>query len=101
MKRVASDNPPQYMGPVYFYGHNCVFARDQSEYQPLPCYYERDASGTVISCWKVRRWTDRIRFLFTGCVYVTQLTFNRGLQPQMVQVESPFRLHSDAAVKPK
>lgn len=69
------------MKPVEFVGQNCVYAKDQKEYMPLPALKCQD--GEVISCW-VGGFMDRIRFLFNGCLYVSVQTFNNPLQPLFV-----------------
>ncbi len=74
------------MKPVSFKGNNIIFAEDQPEYLPLPAC--RSDQGEVLTCWKLSYW-ERIKVLFTGRVWCTQLTFNRPLQPQMLQVLTP------------
>ena len=77
------------MKPVEFPEHNAVLAKDQPQYHPLPVY--RDQFGLVVSCWKLTRW-ERIKLLFSGRIWLMQLTFNEPLQPQLPQLESPFDL---------
>ena len=75
------------MHPVPFKEMNMVFAKDQPEYEELPGY--RDQDGMVISCWTAS-WRERVWFFLFGRVWVSILTFNRPLQPIMLQVEYPF-----------
>lgn len=75
------------MKPIEFKEHNIVYAKDQPEYLPLPVY--KDESGQVISCWKLS-FKERLSVLFSGKVWLRQLTFNQALQPQSVHTESPF-----------
>lgn len=75
------------MHPIPFPEQNCVYAKDQPEYLPLPAH--RAADGEVISCWKFT-WWERIKILFFGKLWLRQLTFNSPLQPQRPQVERPF-----------
>lgn len=75
------------MKPIEFPEHNAVLAKDQPQYQPLPVF--RDQFGLVVSCWKLTRW-ERIKLLFTGRLWLMQLTFGEPLQPQLPQLESPF-----------
>ena len=74
------------MKPVTFKEQNTVYAKDQKEYLPLPVY--KDAQGTIVSCWKMT-FKERIKFLFTGKVYVSLMTFNMPLQPQHVTITPP------------
>lgn len=63
-----------------------VYAKDQSEYLPLPTYKQED--GTVLSRWHCT-WRERLRILLTGDVYLWQLTFNQPLQPVNVEAFAP------------
>lgn len=71
---------------VDFEETNIVFAENQPEYQRLPAC--RDVEGTVLTCWRLSFW-ERIKLIFTGRIWCMQLTFNRPLQPQLLQVEKP------------
>ena len=68
------------MQPVEFHGQNVVFAKDQPEYLPLPAFRNDSPEGEVISCWKLS-FTERIRILFTGKLWVSMMTFNKPLTP--------------------
>lgn len=74
------------MKPIRFDEVNCVYAENQPEYLPLPVH--KTGSGEVISCWKLTLW-ERIKVLFTGCVWYDVLTFNQPLQPQLPMIEKP------------
>ena len=63
-----------------------VYAKDQPEYQPLPVF--RFDDGTVLTRWRLTFW-ERLRVLWTGNVYLWQLTFNRPLQPVMLEASKP------------
>jgi len=76
------------MKPIDFKGSNCNYAESQDEYLTLPAYKHGDDSGAVSSCWKFSI-LERIKILFTGKVYLTLLTFNKPLTPQLLQVYSP------------
>ena len=65
---------------------NILFAKDQIEYLKLPAH--KTEEGIVTSCW-VFSFTERIKLLFTGRVYVRMLTFNKPLQPLVVTVHKP------------
>jgi len=63
-----------------------VYAKDQPEYQPLPAWKSED--GTVLTRWRLT-WRERLRLLFTGDLYVFLSTFNKPLQPILIQTERP------------
>jgi hypothetical protein len=65
--------------PIYFKEVNYEYAKNQSEYLTLPSYRTKD--GIVTSCWKLNLF-ERIKLLFNGKIFVSQMTFNRPLQPQ-------------------
>ncbi len=74
------------MKPVYFAGHNFVFAEHQPEYIPLPAYrVPNDPTFRVVFCWKLS-FLERLKVLFTGVIWHQVLTFNKPLQPQLLQV---------------
>lgn len=76
------------MKPVAFKEQNCVYAKDQPQYQQLPVY--RTEEGRVISCWKLT-WWERVAVLLSGRIWWSVLTFNHPLQPQLPLARSPFR----------
>jgi hypothetical protein len=63
-----------------------VYAKDQPEYQPLPAH--RSPDGTVLTRWKLS-WRERLTILFRGDLYLFVSTYNKPLQPLMLQVEKP------------
>jgi hypothetical protein len=73
------------MKPVYFKEHNVVFAKDQPEYQPLPALRYDSPKGEVVSCWKLS-FTERLKMLFTGKLWVCLLSFNNPLTPSYFTV---------------
>lgn len=75
------------MKPIEFPEQNTVYAEDQPEYLPLPGFREPD--GCVTTCWGLSL-RERLRVLFTGRVWLSQLTFNQPLQPVAMRVENPF-----------
>jgi hypothetical protein len=75
------------MKPVPFIEQNCVYAKDQPEYLPLPVH--KTENGRLISCWKLS-WVERLKVLFTGRIWSHVLTFNQPLQPQLLEVDKPF-----------
>lgn len=77
------------MFPIEFTGFNKTLAKDQPQYQPLPVLWEKD--GRVTSCWKLS-WKERFKIFLTGRVWLSQLTFNQKLQPQLPLVDNPIIL---------
>lgn len=74
------------MKPIYFEGHNVVFAKDQPEYQPLPGFKNDSPEGEFISCWALSN--EEIELIGrTGRIWLSQMTFNRPLTPVFVAVK--------------
>lgn len=69
------------MKPVDFKQSNAVYAKDQPQYLPLPVHKIVGDSGVVISCWNMG-FLERLKVLFSGRIFVSNLTFNKALQPQ-------------------
>lgn len=68
------------MKPVMFKEFTHVLAKDQPQYLPLPVHRDKDGH-VVTSCWKLTFW-ERIKILYTGKLWLQQLTFGTSLQPQ-------------------
>lgn len=66
------------MTPIEFGGVNARYAENQPEYLTLPTKIHDD--GVATSCWK-GSFMDRLRFLFTGKLWLHQMTFFAPLQP--------------------
>ena len=67
-----------------------VLAKDQPQYHMLPIHREKnDLSGTVTSCWRLTFW-ERVKVLFTGRVWLLQLTFGEQFQPICPTTKYPF-----------
>ena len=73
------------MKPIEFKGQNTVYAKDQPEYQPLPALKLDSSNGEVISCWKMT-FSERMKVLFTGKVWVSLMCFNKPLTPSYITV---------------
>jgi type II secretory pathway component PulM len=63
-----------------------ICAKDQPEYGQLPSLQYAD--GTVLTRWRLT-WRERLLVLLRGDVYLSVLTFNRGLQPVLIEIERP------------
>lgn len=72
------------MKPIEFKEFNCIYAKDQPEYLPLPAYRTED--GEVTSCWKLPI-KERIKILLTGKIFISVLTFNKPLQPISISID--------------
>lgn len=68
------------MKPIKFKGSNLTLAENQPQYQQLPVCYQGGTEATMTSCWKLS-WKERIRLLFKGKLFISQLTFHSPLQP--------------------
>lgn len=73
------------MKPVAFKEQNTVFAKDQSEYQPLPAYKANTPQGEVVSCWSLS-FCERLTVLLTGRIWLALLSFNKPLTPSFLTV---------------
>ena len=74
-----------------FLQQNVIFAINQPPYLPLAAYRAPDdPTGRVVTRWRPSSWSERLRLIFNGSVWVETLTFNEPLQPIKVIVRSPF-----------
>lgn len=76
------------MVPVNFPEANTLFAADQPQYQKLPAHVSTDDSRIVTTCWRLT-WREWFSFLFTGRVWLQQMTFKQALQPQLPNIQKP------------
>jgi hypothetical protein len=74
------------MKPLKFDFSNATFAKNQPEYQPLPAWTD---GKQVVSCWSLS-WRERLHVLFTGVLWIRQMSFGQPLQAIRPQVPSPF-----------
>jgi hypothetical protein len=66
-----------------------VIAEDQPEYLPLPAHrFPEDPQGRIAFCWKLT-WKERQLTLIRGTLWHQVLTFNKPLQPQLLQIDKP------------
>ncbi len=63
-----------------------TFAKDQPQYNPLPCRRQED--GTVTIRWKLSP-RERLAVLMSGCIWHTVLTFGGPLQPIRLDTTCP------------
>ena len=69
------------MKPIKFKEYNVVFAENQPSYLPLPGFRDvHSDNGEFVTCWQLS-FTERLRILFKGCIWMTMLTFNKPITP--------------------
>lgn len=87
------------MKPIEFKHQNIVFAKDQPDYQPLPALKINSPQGEVITCWELS-FKERLKVLFSGCIWLSLMTFNKPLTPTFLSVnrEDVYQ-HSDEIYK--
>lgn len=74
---------------IEFPEQTIIIAKDQPEYQPLPAHrFPDDPYGRIACCWQLT-WWERIKLLWTGCIWHQIYTFNKSLQPVLLTVEKP------------
>lgn len=73
---------------VQFVEANIVIAKDQPQYIPMPAHSYLDEHGMITCCWQLS-FIERIKLLFSGKIWHSILTFNKPLQPQMLEVDKP------------
>jgi hypothetical protein len=69
-----------------FKEHNVVFAKNQPAYKPLPALALNNETGQVVSCWGLS-FSERLRVLFTGRIWVSLLSFGKPLTPQYLSTK--------------
>lgn len=74
---------------IEFPEQTVVIAKDQPKYNPMPAHQVRDREGTIICCWKLS-WKERFKIMLGGKLWHRILTFNGSIQPQLIEVDSPF-----------
>jgi len=67
-------------------------AKDQDEYRTLPAIVCDD--GTVISRWELSE-EELLEVMETKSIYLTVMTFNRGLSPVLLDTKKPVLYTQD------
>ncbi len=75
------------MKPITFPQANRVWAENQPPYLPLPAYYTDEKQ--TISCWQLS-WLERLWLLIHGKLWLRQMNFGHKLQPQLIEIQTPF-----------
>jgi hypothetical protein len=78
------------MTPIDFPGACLRIGEGQPEYQVLPAVPGLH-NGEIITCWRPAFW-ERVKLLFTGRVWLHQLTFGQPLQPVILSCHKLFVL---------
>ena len=76
------------MKAITFPEANINVAENQDEYQTLPAKVYNDQFGEVISCWQLSD-EEMEQIKKTNCIWVSQLTFQKGVAPMMLMSEKP------------
>ena len=84
------------MRPIDFPESTVTLAKDQPQYLPLPVHVSYDSEMQMTSCWKLT-WKERLKLLFTGRIWLAQLTFQSPLHPQLLMVDKPRFTRRDEA----
>jgi len=79
--------------PIDFPGACLRIGEGQPEYQVLPAVPTTD--GQIITCWRPSFW-GRVKLLFTGRVWLHQLTFGGPFQPVILSCHKLFVMAPDA-----
>ena len=74
------------MKPIQFKEQTVIFAKDQPQYQQLPALKIKSNEGEVISCWNLS-FTERLRVLFTGKIWLSLMSFNKPLTPSFLSTK--------------
>lgn len=74
------------MKAINFEDANVNFAEKQDEYSTLPALRIGDEDDTIITCWGLS-FKERVRVLFTGKIWMSELNFRRPLTPRYFSVD--------------
>lgn len=69
------------MNAIKFKHSNVEFAKDQDEYHTLPALRLGDEHDTIVTCWGLS-FKERLRILFTGRIWMSEMNFKRPLTPR-------------------
>jgi hypothetical protein len=73
------------MKPIEFKEVNKVFAKDQPEYNPLPCFHKDSKEGDVVSCWQLSD-EELQKVNRTKVIWLSLWSFNKPLTPSLITV---------------
>ena len=69
-----------------------TFAKDQPEYIALPAHVGPPPDFMTVTRWRFS-FTERVRILLSGDLWLTILTFGKPLQPVKLDAECPIFGH--------
>lgn len=72
---------------IEFPQQTVVIAKDQPEYLPMPAFVH---DNQVICLWQLT-WRERFLVLLRGQIWHRIMNFKQPLQPQLLEIDSPFR----------
>ena len=77
------------MTPVIFDGADIAFTDSKNAFPPLPAQMRgREEFGEILTCWQLSK-EEMERIQETGCVWLSMLSYGRGLPPMALSVEKP------------
>ena len=82
------------MKPIEFKEQNCVFAKNQPPYLPLPAHRGPAPEGVITSCWRMSP-AERVRVLFMGIIYVREMTYLNPPQPIKLTLNPEWEVPGD------
>lgn len=74
------------MKSVKFKDANVTFAENQDEYNQLPALRLYDKNDTIITCVGLS-FKERLKVLFTGRIWMSEMNFRRALTPRFFSVD--------------
>lgn len=74
------------MKAINFKDANIEFAKDQKQYNSLPALRIGDENDTIVTCWRLT-FFERLKILFTGRIWMSEMNFNRPLTPRYFSVK--------------
>lgn len=74
------------MKTIRFKEQNSEIAKDQDEYLTLPAFRAKDENGTMVTC-NYLSFKERLIVLFTGRIWMSELTFNKLITPRSFHVK--------------
>lgn len=78
------------MLPTKFSQQTTTYAKDQPKFIPLPAHVDsEDEQGVVTTCWHLS-WYERLKLLFTGELWIQQMTYRRSLQAIKPSATNPL-----------
>lgn len=73
------------MKAIKFKDANVDFAKGQDEYLTLPALRLGDSNDTIVTCYKLSFW-ERLKVLFTGIIWMSEMNFNKPLTPRYFSI---------------